>query len=146
MTGNIEQETSSSEFYPSPEVWTTDGDAVHLIGSRCPKCGKHAFPSSTFCDQCGERTGQEPVKLSTKGILYSFSEIYVAPKAFRTPYVVGYIDLPEGVRVFGQVEHEASELRIDEEVQVVLGVIRNSESGRPVISYKFRKKGETAHA
>jgi len=50
------------------------------------------------------------------------------------------------VRVLGQVEHTAAELRPDEPVEVVLGVIRKSDSGQPVISYKFRKIGGTRNA
>ena len=78
--------------------------------------------------------------------MYTFSEVHVAPKVFTTPYVIGYVDLPEDVRVLGQVDHTAAELRLDEPVEVVLGVIRTSESGQSVISYKFRKIGGTRNA
>jgi benzoylsuccinyl-CoA thiolase BbsA subunit len=123
-----------------------EGDKVFLIGSRCPKCGKHTFPRRTVCDACGTSAGQEPVRLSNTGTLYTYSEVQVAPKVFTTPYVIGYVDLPEGVRILGQVEHTAAELRPDEPVKVVLGAIRKSDSGQPVISYKFRKIGGTRNA
>jgi len=87
-----------------------------------------------------------PARLSRTGTLYSYSEVHVAPRVFTTPYVVGYVDLPEGVRVFAQVEHRAAELAPGERVEVTLGTIRTSDSGRAVISYKFRKSGEPSDA
>lgn len=141
-----ERATPSVEYYPSADSWVEEGGKVFLIGSRCPKCGKHVFPRRAFCDACGNSAGLEPVKLSNTGKLYTFSEVHVAPKVFTTPYVIGYVDLPEDVRVLAQVENTAAELRPDEPVEVVLGVIRKSDSGQPVISYKFRKTGGTRNA
>ena len=143
---HTEQAPQSVEYYPSADGWVEEGGKVFLMGSRCPKCGKHAFPRRTLCDVCGTSAGLEPVRLSNTGTLYSFSEVHVAPRVFTTPYVIGYVDLPEDVRVLGQVDHTAAELRLDEPVEVVLGVIRTSESGRSVISYKFRKIGGTRNA
>ncbi|MBP1776875.1 MAG: benzoylsuccinyl-CoA thiolase, partial [candidate division NC10 bacterium] len=128
------------------DCWVEDGGKVFLIGSRCPTCGKHTFPRRAVCDACGTSGEQESVRLPNIGTLYSYSEIHVAPKVFATPYVIGYVDLPGDVRVFGQVEHAASELRPDEPVEVVLGVIRKLDSGQPVTSYKFRKTGGTRNA
>jgi uncharacterized OB-fold protein len=104
------------------------------------------FPQAIACDECGSMEGLVPTRLSNVGTLYSFSEIHVAPAGFMTPYVIGYVDFPEGVRVLGQVEHPARELRIGERVEVRLGLIRRASSGRGVVSYKFRKQGEAAHA
>jgi uncharacterized OB-fold protein len=62
----------------------------------------------------------------------------VAPKGFPVPYVVGYVDLDDGVRLFGQVDGRASELSIDQNVVVVLGPIRTRNDGTQVVSYRFR--------
>ncbi len=83
--------------------------------------------------------GQGATALSPVGTLYSFSEIHIAPKGFATPYVVGYVDLPEGVRLFGQIEGRAAELRLGQPVAVTLGPVRTAESGGVVVSYKFRR-------
>lgn len=141
-----EQAAPSVEYYPSADCWVEEGGKVFLIGSRCPKCGKQTFPRRTVCDGCGTSGEQESVRLPNTGTLYSYSEIHVAPKVFATPYVIGYVDLPGDVRVFGQVEHSAAELKPDEPVEVVLGVIRKLDSGQPVVSYKFRKTGGTRNA
>ncbi len=142
-----DQAVPSAEYYPSADCWVEAGGRLFLIGSRCPTCGKHAFPRRAFCDACGTGEGLESVRLESTGALYSFSEVHVAPKVFSTPYVIGYVDLPANVRVLAQIEAPAADLRPGDAVTAVLGVIRRSDSGQPVISYKFRKAaGGVRHA
>ena len=112
------------EYFPVSKPWRMDGDNLHLIGMSCAECGIKAFPEREICSACGsERVA--PVELSSRGKLYCFSEIHVAPKDFAVPYVVAYVDLDDGVRLFGQVEGPASNLAIDQSVAVVLGPIRS---------------------
>jgi uncharacterized OB-fold protein len=118
-----------------------ENQKVFLVGGRCPLCRKHVFPRRAWCDRCSAAVDMESVKLSTTGVLYSFSEVHVAPPMFATPYVVGYIDLPEDVRIFAQLEHAAADLALGDRVEVALGMIRRSNDGGRVISYKFRKTG-----
>jgi uncharacterized OB-fold protein len=131
-------------YFPASRPWTEEAGAVRLHGSRCGHCGGVAFPPHPLCPSCGAENGQDMVLLSPTGTLYSFSEIHVAPKGFATPYAVGYVDLPEGVRLFGQIEGRAAELRIGQKVAVTLGPVRADASagaaggGRTVISYKFK--------
>jgi uncharacterized OB-fold protein len=81
----------------------------------------------------------EKVKLSSRGKLYSYSIVQVAPKRFLPPYTLGYIDLPEGVRVLGQMTTtDPTKLRLDMEVQAEQGRIAIDEQGNEVLSYKFR--------
>jgi uncharacterized OB-fold protein len=135
-----------TELFPSADAWIEEGGQVHLVGGRCATCRKVAFPRRATCDECGHVGEPEPVRLSRSGRLYSFSEVHTAPAGFPTPYTIGYVDLPEGVRVLGQIENPAGELGIDEPVEVVLGTIRTLPDGQPVVSYKFRKQGGTSRA
>lgn len=128
------------EFFPLSKPWEEANGVVRLIGMRCPVCGTRAFPAKDVCHECGNEKDLEPVKLSPTGKLYTYSEVHAAPKGFPRPYVVGYVDLEDGVRLFGQVEHPAAELKVDEPVRVVLGQVRTDPNGVPVISYKFRKR------
>jgi uncharacterized OB-fold protein len=89
------------------------------------------------CSGCGS-DDVKPCELAASGNLYSFSEVHVAPKGFAVPYVVGYVDLDDGVRLFGQVEGTAATLAIDQRVTVILGPIRSRSDGTPVMSYKFK--------
>jgi len=127
-----------AEYFPASRPWTEDGGAVRLIGSKCACCGAVAFPPHPSCPTCGVESGQNAVPLSPVGTLYTFSEIHVAPKGFATPYAVGYVDLPEGVRLFGQIEGRAADLRLGQQVAVTLGPVRTDAPGRTVMSYKFK--------
>lgn len=77
-------------------------DQVHLIGSRCDSCGGLAFPPRQVCAKCGS-TVLSRVRLGETGRLYTYAIVRQAPKEFPTPYVIGYVDLDEGVRVFTRV-------------------------------------------
>jgi uncharacterized OB-fold protein len=129
--------SGGTEFSPALQPWTEADGAVRLLGSRCPSCGTVAFPPHPLCPNCGADSGQDQVTLSPVGTLYSFSEIHIAPKGFATPYAVGYVDLPEGVRVFGQIAARAADLAIGQQVAVTLGPVRTDPSGQVVTSYKF---------
>lgn len=137
MTGSG---ADGQEVFPFAGAWVEDRGRVHLVGNRCKACGKLAFARRTICEACGETGGFQPERLTGPGVVYSFSEIQVAPEGFAVPYVIAYVDFPGDVRVCGQVEAPAADLRIGDEVEVMLGVIRRRD-GRPVTSYKFRKTG-----
>jgi len=128
------------EYFPASKPWKEANGEVRLIGMRCPVCGTRAFPAKDICHECGNEKGLEPTLLSPTGTLYSFTEMHAVLKGFPSPYVVGYVDLEDGVRVFGQIEHSAAELKVDEPVRLVLGQVRTNPDGVPVISYKFRKR------
>ena len=129
--------TSSTAYFPASRPWTEAGGTVRLHGSKCAHCGVVAFPPHPMCPSCGAERGQDTVELSGVGTLYTFCEIHIAPKGFATPYAVGYVDLPEGVRLFGQIDAKASELKIGQQVAVTLGPVR-ADAGGAVISYKFK--------
>ncbi len=128
------------EYFPKSKPWRMADGALHLLGMRCPHCGAKAFPARSVCHACGRDDGMETVELVPTGTLYSFAEIHAAPKGFPTPYVIGFVDLDDGVRLLGQVEHRAAELGMDEKVQLVEGVIRTRGDGTKVVSYKFRRR------
>jgi uncharacterized OB-fold protein len=64
--------------------------------SHCPDCGYNNFPPADVCPKCWSEHTQLQA-LSSEGVLYSFSTIGGADAA----QFVGYVDLPENVRVFG---------------------------------------------
>jgi benzoylsuccinyl-CoA thiolase BbsA subunit len=52
---------------------------------------------------------------------------------------MAYVDLPDGVRIFAQLEGEINSFQCGDEVELVAGPIRNNRDGKPIISYKFKK-------
>ncbi len=115
-----------------------DGSQPYLKGYRCKQCGQLDFPKLSPCSNCwGEDF--EMVPLSRKGKLYAFTEVAFGQPGIKTPYVFGYVDLPENIRVFAQIEGGADSLEWDGEVEVTAGTIRAGADGQEVVSYKFRK-------
>ena len=103
------------------------------------ECGQKYFPPLEICPKCLAEGKMEKIKLSNQGNLYSYSIVHVAPKEFMPPYAIGYVDLPEGVRVLGQlITDDSVELKVDMNVQSELGRIGVDEQGNDVVSYKFR--------
>jgi len=94
------------------------GSEPRLRAARCLDCDTRVFPAATVCPSCnGERMAELP--LSDTGTLYAFSTVHIAPAMWQTPYTIGYVDLPEGVRVFGKIEPVAG-LAPDARVRVCL--------------------------
>jgi benzoylsuccinyl-CoA thiolase BbsA subunit len=55
------------------------------------------------------------------------------------PLIVGYVDLPEGIRIFAQLEGELGSFRCEDEVELTTGSVRNNAKGEVITSYKFKK-------
>jgi uncharacterized OB-fold protein len=82
---------------------THDADgALCLSGAECSTCGTRIFPAAPVCPSCNAEQ-MKPLPLAGSGTLYAYSTVHVAPAVWQVPYVIGYVDLPEGVRVFGKV-------------------------------------------
>ena len=75
-----------------------------LTAIRCAKCGAAAIPPKQFCPECGQRQW-EPLPLSGKGTIASFTVIRVAPRghAGEAPYAIAAVRLEEGVSLLGRV-------------------------------------------
>jgi uncharacterized OB-fold protein len=111
-----------------------------LFASVCTACGRRSFPVKERCPQCLGAT--ERLQLCGRGVLYSYSIVHVAPPEFRVPYVIGYVDTPERVRVFAQIDAPEFELlRPGLPVEVTYGQIRTDfdvPDGVPVFGYRFK--------
>ena len=77
-----------------------------LTGSRCLDCSTVAFSAARGCQSCGHQS-MEAVELSSRGTVWGFtvqrfapkSPPYVVPEGGFVPFAVGYVELPEGVKV-----------------------------------------------
>jgi hypothetical protein len=78
--------------------------AGRLTAIRCGTCGAAAIPPKQFCPECGQRAW-EPLALSGKGTVASFTVIRVAPRghAAEAPYAIAAVQLDEGVSLLGRV-------------------------------------------
>lgn len=117
-----------------------------LEGQKCRKCGQVNFPPKGVCKHCGDSIEFEPVTLSGRGVIYSYTIIAAsgAPPEFegealcRGRYPVVLVDLEEGPRIIAQmVDVDPRDLRIGMPVEVTIRQIYEEE-GVIRYGYKFR--------
>lgn len=134
------KEPAITFFHPDLLEVPEDGTPPYLKGYKCKKCGQLEFPKLRPCPSCwGEEF--EMVPLSRKGKLYSYTDIFIGQEGMATPYIFGYIDLPENLRIFAQLDGEPGTYKCDEDVELIVGTIRMNLDGLPIDSYKFAKAG-----
>ncbi len=125
--------------------WFTEGaGGVSLAGVRCGRCDKVFFPKKEVCPLCydGELTD---VPLSMRGVLHTFTRSEMGVAGLKPPYVFGFIDLPEGIKLFGLItecDPWDKVLRIGMPMDVVVAPIRRDSSGREIVAYQFRPAGK----
>ncbi|WP_067682677.1 Zn-ribbon domain-containing OB-fold protein [Nocardia miyunensis] len=81
-------------------------ELLALEGSRCTTCGTVAFPAGTMCGRCATATATA-IPLSDHGVVWAYtvqrfapkSPPYVVPDEGFSPFAVGYVELPEGIRI-----------------------------------------------
>ncbi len=132
-----EKEPDITFFHPDLLEVPQDGSLPFMKGFRCKKCGQLDFKTA-ICTGCwGEEF--EMVPLSRRAKVYSFSDIYIGQQGLDTPYIFAYVDFPENLRVFAQLEGEVGTYQCDEEVELTVGPIRLNNDKLPILSYKFKK-------
>lgn len=113
-----------------------------LIGHRCKLCRNVFFPRRFICPECFKEGTLEEIRLSTRGKLYTFCVLERGPMGFDPPYAVGYIDLPEGLRIYSLLTAASMEkLRIGMKMELVIEKIRLDSEGNEIIGYKFKPVG-----
>lgn len=75
-----------------------------LLGVKCKDCGFITAPPRVACRKCAGLDTQ-PVELSGKGKITTFTSIYVPPlnRRGRTPYLVIMVELDEGPWIIGNL-------------------------------------------
>ncbi|HEY4074407.1 MAG TPA: OB-fold domain-containing protein [Herbaspirillum sp.] len=115
----------------------TVGSALHLVGSHCKHCDARTFPGNAICPFCLS-DDVEMVPLSSAGNLYSFTFVHIAPPAWEVPYGVGYVDLPEGVRLFGKLANaDSAQWKLDQQVRVEVTTVPGVDGQAPQYQYFF---------
>lgn len=108
-----------------------------LLANKCTSCGRIFFPQAETCLACYHEELAELV-LSPRGTLYSYTIGHMPSSHFQPPYAVGYVDMPEGVRVFAPLKIvEDRPFRTGMDMEVVLEGLWQ-EDDKEVIGYKFK--------
>lgn len=88
----------SAQPYP---LWSTDSPAA-LLASRDLESDEWVFPPVADASPLAPR--HATVSVSGSGRVYSFTMIHPNPKSGLSPYVLGYVDFPGPVRIFGRLQ------------------------------------------
>jgi uncharacterized OB-fold protein len=124
-----------------PFLRVPDDGEPYLVGQRCGSCGAVYLGSRRACSKC---TGTGPfteVPLSRRGTLWVWSIVHQSVPGVPVPYVVGVVDLPEGVSVrcnVIDVEPDPARLRFGMPVEMTTGVSQQDREGNDVIAFYFR--------
>jgi uncharacterized OB-fold protein len=120
-----------------------------LLASKCKSCGTIRFPSSTICNNpyCQEKKVGE-VKLSRKGKVYSYMIEYYKPPILLPgvdefePYAVGWVELPEGLRVVGMMTQcDPEKVEVGMDVQLVVEKLYTDQEGVDRMTWKWKPIG-----
>jgi uncharacterized OB-fold protein len=120
----------------SKEFLHTSHEGIALVGQRCVHCKTVLFPKTGICPSCQSEDLSDEV-LPRQGVLYSWSVVHAAPKPWVTPYVIGYVDLPENVRVFTHIGGDPEQLRIDMPVALEAADVGFTKEGTPRPFFQF---------
>jgi uncharacterized OB-fold protein len=116
-----------------------DAEENTLAGCECMQCGRRFVPPRAFCTDCGSNNRMKAVRIAGPGKLYSHSVVHIAPKGFKAPYAVGYVDLPGDIRVLGQIfGWNNSPLRQGMTMEIGRGAIGIEPDGSIRESFIFR--------
>lgn len=139
-----------SEAPPAPAATSpiiVPGDALGrdaegrpvLVGGRCAACGVATFPRQPVCPVCmSEDMSAE--EMPRRGILYSCTLVHVGPAKWMKPFMLGYVDLHNAVRVFSHIR--GNDPKIGAEVELDTAEIGHDADGTPLVGFVFGPVGE----
>ena len=133
MTVDAQEKSGGTRLCGDAAEIGADGRVV-LIGGACKDCGHQTFPRAPVCSACmSEAIAPKPMPRT--GTLYAFSTVHVAAKKWKKPMTIGYVDLPNGARVF---THLQGDLAVGDTVEPILGMVGEDENG-PIESFIFKR-------
>jgi len=107
-----------------------------MIANRCKSCGHVFFPKVESCLTCFGETLEE-LPLSQKGKLFAYTVVQMPASHFDPPYAVGYVDLPEGIRIFTPLTIlEDKPFQVGMPMELIVDTLWY-ENDKAIFGYKF---------
>jgi len=109
-----------------------------IMATKCVRCERIYFPPQTDCPYC-KSSEIVWVELSGKGVLLTFTKIFVKPRSFShyRDYVVAVGRLDEGVNVTAWIDADISELRVG--MPIELRVVKRDPEGYLTYEWKIKR-------
>lgn len=116
MSGGIPTPVRDGDSTP---YWE-GADRHELRIQRCASCEQAVFYPRSICPHCFS-DDLKWITVTGHGQIYTYTVVHRAygPFAEETPYVVGIVELAEGVRMLSRIEGPRDKIVIDAPVQVV---------------------------
>jgi len=130
-------------------LYTWPDERPRLIAGKCRQCGELAFPRQQTCASCTSSATDE-VLLGRRGTLWTWtiqhfpppSPPYTGDRASFAPFGVGYVELPEGIRVEARLtENDPTRLRIGMEMELVIEPFGVDDDGNERVTFAFAPAG-----
>jgi uncharacterized protein len=122
---------------PDTRTYWTGLNSGHITLRRCHECGHAHLPPMPSCPNCGRSGTLSDTASTGRGRIYSW---VVAHYPFdeaqkdEVPFVIGAIDLEEGVRVFGRIWHVDLDADLSE-LPVVARPVPGREGRLPMLVF-----------
>ncbi|MCW3991370.1 MAG: Zn-ribbon domain-containing OB-fold protein [Candidatus Bathyarchaeota archaeon] len=124
-----------------PRYWRETKYRYRLVGEMCTECGNVVFPRGAVCSGCGS-SDLEEVNLRETGKVVTWTVVRNPPAGYEkySPFVVGLVELDDGVRVLSQiVDVELDEVETGMRVEAAFRRVKeDGPSGIIEYGYKFR--------
>jgi len=127
-------------------LFTWPAAEPRLIASRCKACGETTFPHQDSCTACtGDAT--EAIEVSRRGVLWTWTiqrfppptPPFVGDAERFVPFGVGYVELPEGLRIEARLtENDPEKLEIGMEMELVIEPYDRDADGNERMCFAFR--------
>ena len=115
---------------------------IEFTGSQCTKCKNIVFPRKHVCPRCLADDMKE-VKLPREGKVFSLATLNNgSPDDFIIPYTNGYVELSNGLRIFGLIEEGEHGEMAETGTSVSLFEIRKNMSGQLLYIFRTSSKKE----
>lgn len=115
-------------------------DGLRLVGQRCRACGMIAFPRKRVCPRCFAEDLADHT-LSLVGTLHTYTCTYTGAPHLPKPYVLGFVDVPEGIRLLALIVDGGecgSELEVGMRMEMTMRPLKVDDEGNTLYSYMFR--------
>lgn len=123
-----------------PNLFKETENGVFLVGQKCRSCGHIDYPRKRVCPECFSEELDEHL-MSRKGILHTYCCTHLGAPHLKGPYVNGYVDLPEKIRLFALITSNhpyGKDLRCDMPVEMYIDKLMQDENGEDLYTYKFK--------
>jgi hypothetical protein len=124
-----------------PRYWRLKKQRYRLLGKKCLDCGSLSFPPRLVCRKCKSRNAED-FAFKGLGTLFTYTIIFQPQNRFEhiAPYIIGLIDLEDGVRITAQLtDIEPKDVTIGMKLEMVIRQIYEDGPKGPILyGYKFR--------